>query len=227
METNKNTILVTGGASGYGLQVAKELAQQGNKVIITGNCSQKLACAAAFHPNITPVYHDITDDNEITALVQKVVLDFPGLNAFINNAGHDFGISDAYEANPCPDRLAENYFSGIRIAEELLLSQSFQKNATIIDLSPLSLSEIEGVKTFDTIKRAISSYYNVLSHVVRKKLNVNIYNVFNLGLDSGSAPDIISKKIAGIFSDDTPGPLKSPDDYVQYHSSPLWAICTA
>jgi nucleoside-diphosphate-sugar epimerase len=45
MKLNSNTILITGGSSGIGLELSKVLIQKGNKVIICGKSNEKLAAA--------------------------------------------------------------------------------------------------------------------------------------------------------------------------------------
>ena len=47
MNTTNKTILVTGGGSGIGFQIAKLFSQKGNKVIITGRDEERLKKAAA------------------------------------------------------------------------------------------------------------------------------------------------------------------------------------
>jgi uncharacterized oxidoreductase len=42
MNLENNTILITGGSSGIGLELSKVLIQRGNKVIICGRSNEKL-----------------------------------------------------------------------------------------------------------------------------------------------------------------------------------------
>ena len=42
MELSNNTILITGGASGIGLELAKQLGGMGNIIVITGRDQAKL-----------------------------------------------------------------------------------------------------------------------------------------------------------------------------------------
>jgi uncharacterized oxidoreductase len=45
MKLENNTVLVTGGSSGIGLELSKVLVQKGNKVIICGKSIEKLNAA--------------------------------------------------------------------------------------------------------------------------------------------------------------------------------------
>ena len=42
MNLSENTVLITGGSSGIGFEIAKQFLQRDNKVIITGRNEQKL-----------------------------------------------------------------------------------------------------------------------------------------------------------------------------------------
>ena len=52
--TNK-TILITGGASGIGLEAAKQFLSLGAKVIITGRNQQKLDAAKKLYPEVIAI----------------------------------------------------------------------------------------------------------------------------------------------------------------------------
>ncbi len=87
MNLTGNTILLTGGATGIGFELAKQLLQRGNKVIITGRSQAKLDAAKAKLPELVAIQSDVSQPAAIDALYATVTKDFPALNVLINNAG--------------------------------------------------------------------------------------------------------------------------------------------
>lgn len=53
MKTTNNTVLISGGSAGIGLEIARLLSASGNKVIITGRDPQRLQKALDQLPNVT------------------------------------------------------------------------------------------------------------------------------------------------------------------------------
>src|SRR4051794_37986929 len=98
MKVTGNTILITGGASGIGLALAKRFAERENSIIICGRRSDKLAAAAHEIPGVTTRVCDIGDPAERIALAEWALETFPELNVLVNNAGIqrrvDLGVSD-------------------------------------------------------------------------------------------------------------------------------------
>jgi uncharacterized oxidoreductase len=84
---DSNIILITGGTSGIGLELASRLQQMGNKVIVTGRDPVKLNELKKKIPQIHVIQSDVSDPKEIALLQQQVVTEFPKLNIIINNAG--------------------------------------------------------------------------------------------------------------------------------------------
>ena len=102
MNTTNNTILITGGTAGIGLEAAKLFTAAGNKVIITGRDKKRLDNALALLPGATGVVSDVSKKGDIEALVSTIKKDFPSLNIVVNNAGRALvydltGGSDAFE----------------------------------------------------------------------------------------------------------------------------------
>jgi uncharacterized oxidoreductase len=68
MNVNDKLIVITGGGSGMGLEMAKSFANDGARVVITGRNQAKLETAAKQHPNITPFVCDVSKDEDMINL---------------------------------------------------------------------------------------------------------------------------------------------------------------
>jgi uncharacterized oxidoreductase len=87
MELSGNTILITGGTSGIGLELATQLVALDNMVIVTGRSQSGLDAAKVKLPNVHPIQSDAGDPTAMSTLYRDVVRDFPRLNVLIDNAG--------------------------------------------------------------------------------------------------------------------------------------------
>lgn len=86
MKMTGNTILITGGSSGIGLELARQLCTE-NTVIITGRDEKKLEAARIALGKVFAIQSDVSAPNAIAALRDRVVREFPSLNILVNNAG--------------------------------------------------------------------------------------------------------------------------------------------
>src|SRR5580692_11766590 len=87
MKLEKKTVLITGGTSGIGLELAKQLRQKGNTVIVTGRDQEKLDAAKRTLPGVHSLKSDVSDPGAMTALHDSVLTQFPALDTLVNNAG--------------------------------------------------------------------------------------------------------------------------------------------
>src|SRR5271154_2779355 len=90
MKTNGNTILITGGSSGIGYELAKQFLLKGNQVIITGRNPDKLKKVASQFTNLVTLQSDITNGHDVDILTKNIFENYPELNIVINNAGAAF-----------------------------------------------------------------------------------------------------------------------------------------
>ena len=125
LHLNGKAALVTGSTAGIGLEIARKLAVEGAKVIITGRNKAKLDQAvdsirAAGGAGVSGVLADASTDAGAAALVQAA----PAVDILVNNLGiyemKDFAaITDAewrryFEVNVLSGaRLARAYFPGM------------------------------------------------------------------------------------------------------------------
>ena len=70
MNITNNTILITGGGSGIGLEIAKVLSPA-NKIIIVGRNKEKLDAAAKDLENVFTIQGDITNENDVKNAIRS------------------------------------------------------------------------------------------------------------------------------------------------------------
>jgi uncharacterized oxidoreductase len=85
MKTSGNTILITGAASGIGLEIAKLFSQNNNKLIMADKSIDKLEFEVAKLDNATAIAVDLNNDDSINNLIQTLKLNHDDLNIAILN----------------------------------------------------------------------------------------------------------------------------------------------
>jgi NADP-dependent 3-hydroxy acid dehydrogenase YdfG len=84
-------VLITGGGTGIGAEVARTLASRGAKVAVAARRKEKLdelvATIAAAGGTARAYVLDVTDKKQVEAVVAATVADFGKLDVLINNAG--------------------------------------------------------------------------------------------------------------------------------------------
>jgi len=86
MNLSGATALVTGGSSGIGLGIAKELIRAGAKVAVTGRDDKKLS-AASKTIGAHPIRSDVGREADVLRTYQELFQVFDHLDILVNNAG--------------------------------------------------------------------------------------------------------------------------------------------
>lgn len=184
MKTSNNTILITGGGSGIGLEMAR-LFSADNTVIITGRTLDKLQNAAEGLPNVKPIAADINNAEDVNNLVAKINAEYPDLNIVINNAGlaHYFRLTDpeAGAFEKAGEEIMTNYLSIVRLTEKLLPLLQKQKEAAFVNVSSIAaFSPGVVLPGYAISKAALHSYSQVLRVSLEKQDKQPIVKVFEL-----------------------------------------------
>lgn len=87
MKLQGKTVLITGGTSGIGLEMARQLVERGNAVAVTGRDPRKLEQARRALPGLKVFESDVSDPAAITSLYRRVLAELPTLDVLVNNAG--------------------------------------------------------------------------------------------------------------------------------------------
>lgn len=87
MDLNGKVIVVTGGARGLGLAMAKSLAAKGASIALLDMNEQALADTCHSLPNARQYLCDVASETAVDDTFQQIVRDFGHIDGLINNAG--------------------------------------------------------------------------------------------------------------------------------------------
>ena len=167
------TILITGGASGIGLEAARQFLALGTKVIITGRNEEKLNAAKKLYPQLITIKSDAGNQADAIALfnqVQKI----GGIDILYNNAGVgvpplNLGIPNEKHLEGAVYEMEVNYFGIVRLNNLFMdMLQSRGESAIINTSSILSIVPSLLEATYSASKTALSFYTKSL----RKHLEI-------------------------------------------------------
>lgn len=152
--------LVTGAAGGIGLAIADVFAQNGAKVIYTDIKVPELKKEAAKFPNCRGYEMDVRKEDEVKAIVKKVIDEFGRIDILVNNAGIntvDFRVNfDKFPADEW-DRIMETDLNGVvigcRVVAPIMVKQ---KAGRIINISSIAgLTALRLQSSYVAAKHAI------------------------------------------------------------------------
>lgn len=194
MKMTQNTILITGGTSGIGYALARELCNT-NTVIITGRNQEKLEKVKEELKNVEIYQSNVSDPVEIIKLYEYISKTFPNLNVLMNNAGVSKKIDLQTDTDLTDLTLeVETNLSGLmRMCVQFLPLLKHQKTAAIVNTSSiLSIAPIAKSPVYCATKAAVHSFTQSL----RIQLQDTNIKVFEL------APPATSTPILDAFSEE-------------------------
>jgi uncharacterized oxidoreductase len=171
MTPTDNTILITGGTSGIGRELAREFHARGNTVIIAGRRQALLDEITAEHPGMAGYVLDVEDAASIVAFAARVVTEHPALNILVNNAGvmipEDLTQPQAALAI-AEQTVAINLLGPIRLTAALLPHLLAKPKATVVNVtSGLAFVPLAATATYSATKFGLHAYTEALRHQLR------------------------------------------------------------
>lgn len=130
-------VLVTAGANGIGLAIARGFAGEGANVHICDVDTEALKALRASDPTLTQTVCDVADRAAVKSLFAEATSVLGGLDVLVNNAGIAGPTAKVDEINPedwdrCLDICLTGQFNCTRLAVPLLRES---KNASIVNIS--------------------------------------------------------------------------------------------
>ncbi|UII26930.1 SDR family NAD(P)-dependent oxidoreductase [Fulvivirga maritima] len=172
MNIKNNTVLVTGGGSGIGLEIAKYFYDHGSEVIICGRRAEVLEEARGAMPNLHILVCDLSNAEERVRLVENILVDFPQLNILVNNAGMQqfINLNELHSAEwgYLQTEIQINLEAPIHLTALLLSHLREKSNANIINItSGLGFVPYAAVPIYSATKAGIHSFTLSLRHQLK------------------------------------------------------------
>jgi uncharacterized oxidoreductase len=175
MNMTGNTILITGGGSGIGRELALRFNGFGNTVIVAGRRMGPLRETIAGRKDMHAVALDIEDAEAITAFARRVVVEHPALNVLINNAGimRREDLTRTRDLSDAEQTIVTNLLGPIRLSNALIDHLARQPDAALVNVSSgLAFAPMSATPTYNATKAAIHSYTVSLRQQLKGKVEV-------------------------------------------------------
>ena len=163
MRMQGRTVLITGGTSGIGLELARQLQQRGNTVIVTGRDQGKLDAAARTLPGLEGFSSDVSDPAAIATLHERVLARFPSLDTLVNNAGIMRNLNFVRDPDRALDDVTReieiNLCGPVRMVQRFLPHLRGRDGALIVNVSSgLAFVPLPAAPIYCATKAAIHSF---------------------------------------------------------------------
>lgn len=198
------TVLITGGASGIGLELAAQLISLGNTVIVTGRNRERLTAAQHAVSGVHIFKSDVSDPASIERLYAAVAERFPALNTLVNNAGEMRNIK-LTEQRPLGELTSEidgNLKGTMWMVQQFLPLLMQQKDSLIVNVSSgLAFVPLPVAPIYSASKAAIHAYTKCL----RAQLEGTVVSVVEL-----APPPTETSLFRGEFAEEMKGEKGMP-----------------
>jgi len=192
MELRNSTVLITGGTSGIGLELVKQLTEQGANILITGRHADALKKTKAMFPKVHTFQSDVGSLPDIQQLYREVSLQFPELNILINNAGlmrlidlmdHTLSLDDINR------EIATNLTGTIQMVQQFLPHLLKKKTAAIVNVSSgIAFMAYSAAPVYSAAKAGVRAYTQAL-RLQLEHTNVKVFEMIPPGVKTNLQND--------------------------------------
>lgn len=163
------TWFITGASRGFGLEIARQALEQGDRVVATARKPEQVEEAlTGYGDRLLALALDVTDEAAAAAAVTAAVDAFGGIDVLVNNAGR--GVLGAVEETSADSVRAvydTNVFGLLHVTRAVLPVMRNQKQGHIINLSSIGgFSSVAGFGVYCSTKFAVEG----LSEAMRQEL---------------------------------------------------------
>ncbi|MEH8109137.1 SDR family oxidoreductase [Gallibacterium anatis] len=133
--------LITGASAGFGAAIARKLAQEGHKVIVTARRKERLlALQQEIGENCLPLAFDITDEKATLQAIAELPEAWKAIDILVNNAGLALGIGAAQDCSleDWKQMIATNITGLVTVTHAVLPGMVERNRGLIVNLGSIA-----------------------------------------------------------------------------------------
>jgi len=157
----KHTVLITGGLSGIGSEIAKSFKDEGWSVWVTSRDPEN-------HPriqNIRSLKVDLKDNEQVKQAISRVYKDSGRIDVLVNNSGYGLlGPVESLSANELSEQFEVNVMGSLRMIQAVLPIMRKQDSGHIINVSSTyGVRAVPGLGGYAASKMALEGLTEALA----------------------------------------------------------------
>ncbi len=214
MELKDKIVVITGGSKGLGKAMASCFLKNGSKVIV---CSRDESEFINLENGILGIKADVTKENELQNLAEKIIAQFGKIDIWINNAGVwlPHMLAEDFDMEKVRKMFDVNVFgsiNGSRVALKLFKKQGLGSIVNIISDSALVGRPMSS--TYSASKWAVNGF---TKSIREENKNIFIFSIYPGGIkteifgdkrpenyDSFMEPEFVAEKIVENLKKENP-----------------------
>ena len=171
MLLKNKTALITGANGGIGLSILKKFSENGADIIAcTRSKNEKfeqliLDISKKNKNKITPIYFDLSKENEIGQAIEKISSISNKIEIVVNNAGiNQVSLFQMTSIEKIKEIFDINFFSQLKLTQKLMKIMIKNKKGSIINISSNAAEECDAGRVgYASSKAALIAFTKVLS----------------------------------------------------------------
>lgn len=187
MNLSGKTVLITGGTSGIGLELARRFQHRGNTVIVTGRSETKLRAVQALLPGVHAIRSDASRRDDIMQLHARIAEQFPTLDVLVNNAGimRNVALSGDRSLHDVTTEIDIDLSAPIWMVQQFLALLLSRPEAMIVNVtSGLAFMPFPASPIYSAAKAGLRAYTRAL-RVQLEHTSVKVIELAPPGTDTG------------------------------------------
>lgn len=134
----QKTAIVTGAARGIGLATTKQFLAEGRRVAMIDRDAEALKAEAGALENVLPVVCDVSQPEQVDAMIAEVAGAFGRIDALVNNAGvADFGPIEETSFERWRTVMATN-LDGVFLCSQAAIPELRKTSGAIVNIASIS-----------------------------------------------------------------------------------------